>query len=641
MNQPPKAELSGFQRAQQRAIRAVKDAAALTSIAVDKTSDALRDFDKRNGVTDRVRQIGEDVDQRFHVSDKAKSGWNFVSETALDAVSTGRRKADELGATGFFTENVFDPIVRTVDTVKSSKSAQTVFDYAEGVYGTGRRFAVDLLAPDLPTYDSYELLQATKRELNKIAACILQVSPEESSQLGTQFSRAVTAKAAGFASTTALLSLIATFGHAGTGAAIAGLSGAAATSATMAWVGSLVGGGVVAGATLTGGLGIVIGLAAYKALASKPRPFDSLSDFEQRIVQSCWMLGAVADAYQKQPEEFIPEAAGSFLEKMLIPLHRDLSANMDDLCQPLDVKNAIAMRQHVLADFQAAVIHRLGRYLSWAHSEAGRAWHADLVAARRANGRVHVSVSEDPHGFAAILRAGQVETAIGGVFAALLTRKPLDDSTESRLVLDALRRSSTELHDASQEKLGDYLRAKSHEELRGVASNVKGIYHELWYVEQYNANNHETYARVFGDTNHPGADVQIVDVDTGEVKREIQLKAVESSSAVHGHFERYPDIWIVATNEVAAKIDDPRVDGSGVANEQLVDDVDSGIDAVRDHSVSARAGDTALFALGIASTAELMQMLRGELSFPEAIMNTAAKAGVAASATALTALLFG
>ena len=48
-----------------------------------------------------------------------------------------------------------------------------------------------------------------------------------------------------------------------------------------------------------------------------------------------------------------------------------------------------------------------------------------------------------------------------------------------------------------------------------------------------------------------------------------------------------------------------------------------------------------MIALGITSTAELVQMLRGEGAFPEAVMNTASKVVNAAGATALTAVHFG
>lgn len=641
MTKPPEPELSPFQSGHKFLRGAVKGAADWATKAARQTSNVLRDVDNKFRITERAQEVGKGMGGRLHVPDMAKDALNTASGTVRGAVSKVRRQAEKHGVTSFMTDNVIDPITGAAETIVTSKPLRAARDAGEEAYGATRGVVVSLLAPDLPTYDSYELLQGTKRELHNVVACILQVSSQESSQLGAQFSRAVTAKLAGGAGTAALLTLVATFGHAGTGTAIAGLSGAAATSATMAWVGGLVGGGVAAGTALTGGLTLVIGLAAYKALASERRAFESLSELEQRIVQSCWMLAAVADAYQKHPENFTPENAHDFLEKMLTPLHQDISANIDVLRKPLDSKNAIALRQHVLRDFQTGVIDRFNRYLSWAYSDAGRAWHASLVSAGRVNHKTEVSASDDPVDFVAVLRAGQVETAIGGVFAALLTREPLDDSTESRLVLDALRRSSLELRDASQEELGDYLHSKSPEELRGIASNVKGIYHEFWYVEQYNVKNEGTYARVFEQTNYAGADVQIVDADTGEVRREIQLKAVESSSAVDRHLERYPDIYVVATNEVAAKNDDPRVDSSGVDNAQLGEDVASRFDALQDHTLSTRAADTALLAVGISSTAELVEMLRGKRSFPAAIMSTAAKGGVAAGATALTAVLFG
>jgi hypothetical protein len=641
MSKPPEPELSTWQRFHKSGRGLAKVASELAISRAQQSFEVLRDADEKFAISEGLKGVGADVNRRFHVSEKADAVRKSVSAGARVAASAAKRIADEQGVTTFVTDNVVEPIRRSIDSVVSSGAARNVFSAGEGFYGATRRIFVGVFAPYLPTYDSYELLQATKSELNYVAACILQVSPEESSQLGMQFSRAVTAKVVGTASTTALLALVAAFGHAGTGTAITGLSGAAATTATFAWVGSLVGGGVAAGAALTGGLALGIGLATYKILASDRRAFESLSELEQRIVQSCWMLAAVADAYQKQPREFAPEAAGEFLDTMLIPLHQDIAANMDVLCRPLDSKNAVAMRQHVMADFQLAVIDRFGRYLNWAHSEGGRAWHASLVANVGVKPRPDTSTSDDPNDVTAVLRPGQVETAIGGVFAALLSREALDGSTESRLVLDSLRRSRLDLHDASQAQLGDYLRLQAPEELRGAAANVKGIYHELWYVEQYNATHETTYARPFEATNHRGSDVEIVDADTGQIVREVQLKAVESRAAVDKHFERDPHIDVVVTDEVASRVDDARVAASGIANSKLEGAVGSRIDDLREHTVSARTGDTALIALGIASAAELMQMLRGERQFPEAVMNTAAKVGTAAGATALTALLFG
>jgi len=641
MNKPPEPALSPLQRVQKAARDKARIAAGRVGEAMQEVSRVLQDADDNLGITERVKGFGAEVDERLKLSDTARATGGALSRGVQDAGAAFKRIADEKGVTDVVNERIVSPITRTSEALVTSDAAKALISAGGDAYGSFRRAAKDLVAPDLPTYDSYELLQATKRELSYVSACILQVSPDESSQIGLQFGRAVTAKVAGATSTAALLGLVATFGHAGTGTALASLSGAAATNATMAWVGGLVGGGMAAGTALTGGLALVAGLAAYRMLSSQRRAFESLSELEQRIAQSCWMLAAVADAYQKRPHEFTADAARVFLEKMLVPLQQDIAANMDALCQPLDRKNALAMRRHVLADFQSAVIDRLGNYLTWADSEAGRAWHATLVVEA---GAKDVAASSAPFAQVKVVEApptSVVEFAIGGVFAALLTREAISDSAENRLIMEALRRSTVDLRDASEAELGDYLRAQSPEALRGVAANVKGIYHELWYVEQYNARHEDKYARAFEATNHPGSDIQIVDTDTGQVVDEIQLKAVDSSAPIMTHLAHNPHIDVVVTNEVAATIRDGHVEASGVANAQLGGDVSSTFDALRHDTVADRAADTALAALGIVSVTELMQMLHGERRFPEAVMDSAARVGVAAGATALTALLFG
>lgn len=611
----------------------------------------LSEIDKAHELTARAVKAGKviqskakDVDEHYGVSDKAIAIYNSAADQVTEKASIIKRAADDHGVTQVLREKIVDPITQVSTAAGSSEMVKAVRDLSGDAYGATRRAVKDIFIPDLPTYDIHELLESTKKELNYIAACILQISPEESSRIGMQFGKAVTAKIAGAASTTALLGIVATFGHAGTGVAISGLSGAAATSATMAWVGGLVGGGVAAGAALTGGLALGVGVIAYKMLSSEQRDFELLSPLEQRIVQSCWMLAAVADAYQKQPQAFTPEACDALVTNALIPLHTDIETNINLLCEPLDGKNAVAMRKHVVGDFRSAVIQRFGIYLSWAHSEDGRAWHAVQVAAATAK-----KTEFPPDGpkdqpdidMLSVMREGTAEAAIGGVFAALLTQSPVDDTTEGRLVLEALRRTSTPLNNGSEEELGDYLRSLPPEGWKGMASNVKGIYHELWYAERYNAAHEDSFARLYDATNHPGADIQICDAHTGAVIGEMQLKSVETTAAVQEHLQRYPDIKVAVTDEVAIKINDERVCASGFSNNLLGDDTHEQLHHLRDHTIASRVGDTALIALGIASTAELVQMLRGERSFPEAVLNTASKVGVAAGATALTAFLFG
>lgn len=335
MPKPPEPELSDWERFIKAGRGAANSAVRLVGKTGTEAAEVLRGADKKMGISDAVKHAGANVNRKFNVAEKAGLVKDAIQNGFQNVSAATQRMADEKGVTSFVTEKIVDPIRTTSNAAFASDAAKAIINAGENLYGGVRHTIRNTSGSYLPTYDAHELLQSAKAELNYVSACILQVSPAESSQLGVQFSRAVTAKIAGAASTTALLALVAAFGHAGTGTAIAGLSGAAATSATMAWVGGLVGGGVAAGAALTGGLALVVGLAAYKLLGSVKRPFESLSELEQRIVQSSWMLAAVADAYQKQPQQFTAEVADDYLQKMLSPLYQDIAANMDLLCASL------------------------------------------------------------------------------------------------------------------------------------------------------------------------------------------------------------------------------------------------------------------------------------------------------------------
>ena len=176
--------------------------------------------------------------------------------------------------------------------------------------------------------------------------------------------------------------------------------------------------------------------------------------------------------------------------------------------------------------------------------------------------------------------------------------------------------------------------------LKPVAESVKGIYHELLWVDKYNATHTGSYAEVFPETNHAGADIMVRDMNTHAVIQELQLKAVGTSAPVVEHFERYPDVPVAATDEVADRMAGDGVIHSGFANETLRRKMHGDFAAMHEHTVSNRAADAALLSLGIASSAEFLQMLRGERKFPDAVLNATTKAAVAAGSTALTALLF-
>ena len=99
--------------------------------------------------------------------------------------------------------------------------------------------------------------------------------------------------------------------------------------------------------------------------------------------------------------------------------------------------------------------------------------------------------------------------AIAGVVYALLNSEGVDESRESQIVLAALRRSNSEWQNATEIELSGYLSAYEPEGLKGLVSNVKGIYHELLFVDDYNAGHIDTNAAIHESTTHPGSDVII------------------------------------------------------------------------------------------------------------------------------------
>lgn len=171
-------------------------------------------------------------------------------------------------------------------------------------------------------------------------------------------------------------------------------------------------------------------------------------------------------------------------------------------------------------------------------------------------------------------------TTVATVFANLINKAQLQLSTDEQLVVEALRRSSNALSDMSLSEMGSYLWSMDDDSLRGLANNVKGIYHELQFVRRENLNGDAITARIFPETNHPGADV-VLSRD-GKDLAELQLKATDSSSLLAKHLDKYPEISIAATDEVANSISG--VKSSGFSNAALENDVGNAFSSVSDQA---------------------------------------------------------
>lgn len=616
-------ELSWFRRCQKKAMEAADTIADEMSVVLNEAKDGLKKLDDQLDITAKLKEAGDKIsalaqqaDQEYDISDKVSVLKQAASDAAVRVGETAMWVAEETGlnkgasaVTDAIKTHLADPAAELIKKYELDQKLKSAGDQIEHAYGRARSIIKPYFSPE----SAAELLNNTKRELTYISACIMQISADEADKVAGQFGAAIASKITGIATTGALLSLVSTFGTAGTGTAIASLSGAAATNATLAWVGSLLGGGMATGAILTGGLGVVVGLSAYKFLSSERREFDTLSDTEKRIVQSCWFLIAMIDALLTDKNRtFDTDVARGLLNNTFLPLQSTLKENAAQICSHLDGQNALAFRQHVLVDFQRVVIDGLNHFI-------GSNDASSIESSNAAKSRHY-------------------EYVIGGMFYALLTRTAVDNSVESQLVLDALRRSANDLTGATEAQLSDYLEGYDADQLKGIANNIKGIYHEELWVHQYNEANTDTYAKMFSATNHAGADIEIKDCNTHEVINVVQLKATNSVSYVNEHLDRYPNIDVMVTKETAERMTD--VHSSGINNAEITQKVNHDFGAMADNTVGNRVLHSAELSAEIAMGHGLIEMLRGEKDFPQSVTDVVKRVGAASAATAITAYLF-
>ncbi len=418
--------------------------------------------------------------------------------------------------------------------------------------------------------DSNTRLAQIESSLLGIISAITQ-TPSKNVQRARLASSIATAKVTGVATTASLFGIVSTLGTAGTGTAIGALSGAASTSATLAWIGGLVGGGMAAGAIVLPLTGIAAGATATmylrRKLHGRPRLLTELQPFEDEILFGADNLIHPLDILSK---EGVPAPTSDELRLYahdgLKPLVARIEHHLSDLTQAQVQQDGTAnfagtikpkyrkqLRRHCRVLQTHAEVFAQPKRIS--RSERVGSWLAKLLSPIQ-----RTKPGSKPH-LTSIVLAVTFQRLLGGQLSAL--------GSESDLVLDALRRSTSSLENASVEELSTYVSSLSAEQLAGVVSNTKGIYHELLFVEMYNASGEPDRAQVMEETNFPGADVQFF-LD-GEVVREVQLKAINSPTLVYEHLERYPDIEILVTEETAAMLDG--IGSSGLSNAVLSSEV--------------------------------------------------------------------
>lgn len=138
--------------------------------------------------------------------------------------------------------------------------------------------------------------------------------------------------------------------------------------------------------------------------------------------------------------------------------------------------------------------------------------------------------------------------------ASTLAIDTLQERTLDPLALKAIQDTNPNF---DPHRLFDY----TDDEWMGIVNSAKGKYFE--YLVADKLNHGETvgdvilpagyHAQLADTMNQPGWDMKILD-ENGQVAEYLQLKATENASYIYEALVRYPDITILATDEVVAKM---------------------------------------------------------------------------------------
>lgn len=365
----------------------------------------------------------------------------------------------------------------------------------------------------------------------------------------------------GFAGTGAgIFSLASLLGTAGTGTAIGSLSGAAFTSSALAWVGGSViaGTAIVGAASIAGGIGAVLGVGWLKRkyISGETREKSVLEIQEQRVLDVCLSLAVAFREQEKAGQTFDPMSARAIYGDALKPLCEELlecnyRANSWPILARQKLKSATAKLQNIS-----------GHIYRWSQNNPNVA-----------TGIVSV------------------------VILQLLADEIPNFSEQEQFVLEALRRSNGKLTNASDEELAVYIQSMEPAQLAGLTNNIKGIYHELIFQNVENNDGDQYIVEIFDATNHAGSDVRIINTLTDEVK-EVQLKATKYISYIREHNEKYENIAVFATEEVASV--DSEITSTGFLNSELNEDVGhvfDGLDEFDDPGALASMSTAAMITL--------------------------------------------
>ena len=221
--------------------------------------------------------------------------------------------------------------------------------------------------------------------------------------------------------------------------------------------------------------------------------------------------------------------------------------------------------------------------------------------------------------------------AVGVALESLLNGDKLDLESMPPDVIEAF-------HLAFPHVSLESLNERSHEEILGFVNAWKGKLFEIEVQDQLNAGMQVgdwqleagQHAELAESTTQPGWDLSIMN-DDGSVADLIQLKSTDSTSYINEALDRYPDVPIVATSDVAAHANGlDAVSTANISNDDTTSQVQDAIgddDSVTDALFTAAPGSV-IFAT------EAWQVIKGKKTVDQAIENGGTRVGVSAVAGA-------
>ena len=124
---------------------------------------------------------------------------------------------------------------------------------------------------------------------------------------------------------------------------------------------------------------------------------------------------------------------------------------------------------------------------------------------------------------------------------------------------------------ASPREIADHLNGYNSEQLHSlIDKNIKGKMFEVLMDKRENADGDNWTANPHPEINHPGSDSTYTHDVTGE-SIQVQYKTTFNKQYVETEMEKNPDTIFIVSDEVAEKINDPRIIPAGITNEEITD----------------------------------------------------------------------